>query len=63
LHLPNLLKERLQKDLQNQTKAEMPIRKLISNEELIKSICDEFHELIIQPGHINNFESRMVTGD
>jgi hypothetical protein len=34
-----------------------------NNEELIKSICDEFHDLIIQPGHINNFESRRLTED
>ncbi|MEA5601416.1 hypothetical protein [Nostoc sp. UHCC 0252] len=33
------------------------------NEELIKSICEEFHDLIIQPGHINNFESRRLTED
>ncbi|GAX38021.1 hypothetical protein [Nodularia sp. NIES-3585] len=33
------------------------------NEELIKSICEEFHDLIIQPGHINNFESRRLSED
>jgi hypothetical protein len=31
------------------------------NEELIKSNCEEFHELIVKPGHINNFDSRRLT--
>ncbi|QSJ18322.1 hypothetical protein JYQ62_05775 [Nostoc sp. UHCC 0702] len=31
------------------------------NEDLIKSICEEFHNLIVQPGHINDFESRRLT--
>jgi hypothetical protein len=33
------------------------------NEELIRLICKEFQELIIQPGYINNFESRRLTED
>lgn len=31
------------------------------NEELIKSICEELHDLIVQPGHINNFDNSRLT--
>jgi hypothetical protein len=31
------------------------------NEELIQSICEEIHDLIVQPGHINNFNNSRLT--
>jgi hypothetical protein len=31
------------------------------NEELIKSICEKLHNLIVQPGHINNFDNSRLT--